>query len=94
MYSNIHLKQDHMLSNYDIKFNEENRNVLEFWENNKMIHSVCCPPTEFGCDIIGFGEEIHTGYQFNFKGLIIVTDDTFRSIFHEGKLLNKIKKIK
>ena len=87
------------LSNYNINFSNTNPNVIEFWENGKMIHHIICPPVTNGCDIIGFGEEIHTGFQHKFDGLVIMTKTfnnmVYRTIYHRGILVaenNKLKK--
>ena len=78
------------LSNYEISFNKDNHNILEFHENGKLIHNICCPPVKDGCDIIGFDEEIHTGYQHKFEGIIVLTYNHKRSAYSNGKLLCKI----
>lgn len=87
-----------MLTDYKIEFSKDNPNVLQFIKDDKVVSIICCPPTLNGCDIIGFGEEIHSGYQFDFKGLIVVTnsDETtiYREVYHMGKLVAKNKKQK
>jgi len=80
-----------MLDKYKINFKEGRTNIIEFWKDGELINNICCPPAKFSCDIIGFNEEIHNGYQFAFKGLLMVADGEFRTLYCEGKFIDKVK---
>lgn len=64
-----------------IRFSEKNRNVL--YVDDGMI---TLPPNTNGCDIIPLGK-LETSYKFDFKGLVVLTEDGNRRVFHEGKLV-------
>lgn len=65
----------------NIRFSEKNRNVL--YVDERLI---VLPPATNGCDIIPL-EKLETSYKFDFKGLVVLTEDGNRRVFHEGKLV-------
>lgn len=70
-----------------LRFNDDNPNVL-YLVRESHTQTIVLPPNKNGCDII----PIHcvldkTGYKFNFDGLIVVTTNFKRKVYHKGLLL-------
>lgn len=77
---------------YEIKFSDKNNNVINIYKDGNLHNLIACPPIEVGCDVIDFDNEINSGYNFNFKGLVLITTKTTRKIYYKGKLIDKVKR--
>jgi|11BtaG_2_1085332.scaffolds.fasta_scaffold08464_2 hypothetical protein len=64
-----------------IRFSKRNKNVL-YVDDGIII----LPPSNNGCDIIPLGK-LETSYKFDFKGLVVLTEDGNRRVFYEGRLV-------
>ncbi len=76
-----------MEKQYDIKFDNNNSNKIIVKQDGKIINTIVCPPTEKGCDIIDFSENRNRGYIYDFDGLVIITSNSKREIYHKGDLI-------
>jgi hypothetical protein len=77
---------------YTIKFDDTNPNSILFYEGEKLIHMIACPPTLNGCDIIKLGDDRKCGYVYNFDGLVLLTNPKERKLYHRGELIAKTKR--
>ena len=46
-----------------------------------------CPALTNGCDVIPFGKMETTCYKYDFQGLVVLTENGKRRVFHKGKLV-------
>lgn len=76
--------------NYIITFDKNNSNMLLIHKENKLINTIALPPITNGIDIINiFKDEISINYEHNFDGLVIITNNNKRSLYHKGILIAK-----
>ena len=77
------------MDKYKIYFDERNTNtiIIRDDETNRIVTYIACPPISNGCDIIRWGDKINDGYTYNFGGLIIITTEEKRQIYHKGFLI-------
>ncbi len=77
---------------YDISFDKSNANCILIKElNGKPVTYIACPPIKNGCDIINFEDKLKD-YTYDFNGLIIITTEEKREIYHRGFLIAQTKR--
>lgn len=81
------------MEKYNIYFDHNNPNMITIKdiETNRIVNAIACPPIKNGCDIITFGDVLNEGYIYNFGGLIVITTEGKRQIYHNGLLIAETK---
>jgi hypothetical protein len=75
-----------------VRFDKKNENSLIIkFEDGKRTY-IALPPVAEGCDIINFGDKLNEGYTHNFSGFVIMTGTDRRYLYHEGCLIDQIKR--
>jgi len=72
---------------YDISFDKDNTNCIIIKLEGKIHNYIACPPIENGCDIINFDGKLYPHYTYDFDGLILITTEHKREIYHKGILI-------
>jgi len=81
-----------MKEEYQIKFDRNNSNIIIISKDDKFINWIACPPIKNGCDLINFGAIINKGYTYDYDGVVIITNEKERLLYHKGNLIDKIKR--
>lgn len=69
-----------------IKFDDNNSNLLLFYRGKQLINMLVVPPIDKGCDI--FDVKFNTSrYKYNFDGLVVITSETERIVYHRGEIM-------
>lgn len=76
---------------YTFKFDKDNKNFLLVYKDERIWTMIACPSIENGCDIINFDSKICKGYTYNYDGLILITTNGNRKLYHKGILLTETK---
>lgn len=82
------------MMDYDISFDPNNRNLIIVKKNGKIITMMSCPPTENGCDVIDLFYQMNSSYTYNFQGLVVMTVNRERTIYHKGSIIAKTNNAK
>jgi hypothetical protein len=72
---------------FKIMFEKDNANVLRIVdsETGKIVTMISLPPIDYGTDIINIDHlTTLSGYEFNFKGLVLITNPHERKLFYMG----------
>lgn len=81
------------MEKYNFEFDKKNTNSLIIKLNGKIIKIIACPPIDNGCDVIDFFDYNFTkGYNYNFTGLILITNKSERKLYYKGNLIAKINR--
>jgi len=72
------------------KFDKNNTNCILIYDNLKIINMIAIPPTKSKCDIIILHKP--SLYMNNFDGLIIFSNNIERNMYHNGILIDTIKR--
>lgn len=76
----------------NISFDPNNTNTIIFKINNKIVHYIALPPIENGCDLITNDYKFLKNYNYNFDGLVVITNKFKREIYQNGLLIASIKR--
>jgi hypothetical protein len=88
------------MEKYSFEFDKKNTNKLiirlisfESKSDGKIIKIIACPPIENGIDIIDmFDFNFTKGYNYNYNGLILISNKYSRKLYHKGELVAKINR--
>lgn len=82
---------------YKITFEEDNPNILRIANaaTGKIINMISLPPRKYGTDIIDLDEPTTlSGYKYNYKGLVVITNPRERIVYYKGREICKTNRIK
>lgn len=76
---------------YRIRFDTTNENCILIEKDGKLINAIATPPCSYGTDIINLHDEkLGNGYNYKFKGLIVITNRYKKTLIHDGAIINTI----
>lgn len=76
---------------YRIIFDPTNENCILIKQGDKLITAIATPPCNYGTDIININnEDLHDGYNYKFKGLIVMTDRYKKTLIYDGRIIRTI----
>ena len=71
----------------EFKVDKENPNILNVYDNDKLIKTIIIPNYDISCQIFDLNNELKLEFYNKFNGLIIFTWNNYRELYFDSKLV-------